>query len=724
MLTQHLTMKKLFLTSIFSILFLSTYAQMSVSNLAPYNSASHLVNNVLLGTGVTASNITFAGQNSQIGFFKDGLLGTPNLGLDSGIVISSGDVNDIPPGGNQPDVGQYMGPGDPDLLAIAQSVSSNPQASSITSTQDGAFLEFDFTPIGDSIKFNFVFASEEYTTYINTQFNDIFAFLISGPGITGPYASPAAFPNGAINIAQVPSTTTPITISSIHPGLNSQYYISNTTEANHEFNGFTTVINIAYPVQCGQTYHFKLAVADCQDDWLDTGVFLEASSFTSDELVKVDVTTVTGDSSIIEGCAGAVLNFTRPDTNGSYTVHYDIGGNATNGIDYNLIADSITFNGGQDSASVTITAITDPFNEGTDTITITVYTINACGDTNISVGVIYILDLPDMVLNAPDTNLLCPVGTLPIIAYASGGPQPYTYAWTDVNGNPIGGNTPQINVPGLKTDTFYVSVTDSCNLLTVTDTVIVTLNIPPLTLSVPNDTTICPGTPITLTAVGGGGQPGSGYVYNWMPGGNGQSINISPNTTTIYIVSMVDSCNTITLFDTVVVNADYTPMSVTIQPVEPVCLGEPMNVSAGVIDGVAPYSYSWSDGTSSYTGNPISYPTTTPGIFNLNVVVTDACGNQETDDSDVEIIACAVTIPNVFTPNGDGSNDFLVFENLEYYPNNKLVVYNRWGKVVFEKSGYQNDWNGGDYSDGTYFFLLELGNVAETLHKGNITMIR
>ncbi|MCL4857511.1 MAG: choice-of-anchor L domain-containing protein, partial [Flavobacteriales bacterium] len=78
-------------------------------------------------------------------------------------------------------------------LAIARSVTSNPDAGNITSTNDRAFLEFDFTPVGDTVEFRFVFASEEYTSWINSVYNDIFAFFVSGPGISGPYASPAAF---------------------------------------------------------------------------------------------------------------------------------------------------------------------------------------------------------------------------------------------------------------------------------------------------------------------------------------------------------------------------------------------------------------------------------------------------------------------------------------------------------------------------------------------------
>ncbi|MBL4593036.1 MAG: gliding motility-associated C-terminal domain-containing protein, partial [Flavobacteriales bacterium] len=438
--------------------------------------------------------------------------------------------------------------------------------------------------------------------------------------------------------------------------------------------------------------------------------------------VQIDVTTVTGDSTIIEGCAGAVLNFTRPDTSGSYTVFFNIGGNAINGVDYNPIADSVTFQPGFDTTSLTIIPILDALAEGQETIIITVFTINACGDTNISIGIIYILDLPDMLTFAPDTTLQCPLSTLPISASASGAAPPFTYSWTNSQGNPIG-NTSTILVQGLQTDTFYVSITDSCNLITITDTVILTLAIPPLTLTVPNDTLICPGDQVIITAFGGGGQPG--YTYQWNPGGiNDSTIIVNPLVTTSYVVQMIDVCNTITMFDTVVVNANYTPMTVTIPLVESVCVGIPMEISSVINDGRPNYSYSWSDGTNVFNGNPFFYPTDNPALLTLNLVVTDLCGNQAIGAIDIEVIACAVVVPNVITPNGDGMNDFLVFENLEYFPNNHLVVYNRWGQNLFETDNYQNNWDGDNLSDGTYFFILELNNSNNTMHKGTFTLFK
>ena len=79
-----------------------------------------------------------------------------------------------------------FGSGDPDLLTIANSVPSLiGQSFVVSSTGDAVVLEFDFVPSSDTASFNYVFASEEYLTFVNSSFNDVFAFLISGPGITG-----------------------------------------------------------------------------------------------------------------------------------------------------------------------------------------------------------------------------------------------------------------------------------------------------------------------------------------------------------------------------------------------------------------------------------------------------------------------------------------------------------------------------------------------------------
>ena len=77
----------------------------------------------------------------------------------------------------------------------------------------------------------------------------------------------------------------------------------------------------------------------------------------------------------------------------------------------------------------------------------------------------------------------------------------------------------------------------------------------------------------------------------------------------------------------------------------------------------------------------------------------------------------------MITANNDQINDLLEFKYLEFYPNNSLVVLNRWGNVVFEKEGYSNDWNGDNLNAGTYFYTL-IVNDGEQEYKGFIQIVR
>ena len=171
-------------------------------------------------------------------------------------------------------------------------------------------LEFDFFPSADTVKFNYVFAGEEYLEWVNTQFNDVFAFLISGPGITGPYASPAAFPGGAINIGAY-GYNKPIdqpVVSNIYlheldktnagdgcnyawPGpsvIFAPYYPTN----SNQIIGPISIQNIYYPVKATEPNHW-----DASDTTpFFTGGFLSAGFDPSEQLITnstfaIDITT-------------------------------------------------------------------------------------------------------------------------------------------------------------------------------------------------------------------------------------------------------------------------------------------------------------------------------------------------------------------------------------------------------------------------------------------------
>ena len=155
---------------------------------------------------------------------------------------------------------------------------------------DWSILSFDFVALGDSLIFQFVWASEEYDTFAESQYKDVFGCFISGPGLSGPYS------NNAINIAQVPGTNLPVGVSTINNGfgndgpcVNCQFYNQLESESYHQmfplddiytdpnnisFNGYTDILSSGIVLQCGETYHAKLAICDVNDNILDSGVFI------------------------------------------------------------------------------------------------------------------------------------------------------------------------------------------------------------------------------------------------------------------------------------------------------------------------------------------------------------------------------------------------------------------------------------------------------------------
>ncbi len=320
-------------------------SQVSINTNGNYANPSYLIDNALIGNGVVTSNHSFSGNPTQIGFFSDSL---GLIGMDSGFVLSTGGVDSIGNIGVDTMFGlpqtyslatDFFGSGDADLLTIANSVPAMiGQTFSVTSTQDAAIIEFDFVPSSDTVKFNYVFASEEYLQYVNSQYNDVFAFLISGPGISGPYASPIGFPNGAINIAEVPnsSPSLPITVSTVNDTTNSQYYNHDSLAQVSAFNGYTDVFTATAVVTPCETYHIKLAIADGSDGTLDSGVLFEAGSFNAIEpgapnaIVSTTDVLCNGDSSgtatlcIQGGTAPYTINWNGVNPNALYAGNYSV----------------------------------------------------------------------------------------------------------------------------------------------------------------------------------------------------------------------------------------------------------------------------------------------------------------------------------------------------------------------------------------------------------------
>lgn len=211
---------------------------------------------------VTPSNITYTGAPNGFAFFD---AGNTNLSIPAGMLLSTGNVLDAVGPNTQPGTSGQMGSeGDPDLDNLLMGFTSF----------DGSILEFDILVEGDQLDFSYIFASEEYLEFVNTGFNDIFAFFISGPGISGIQ-----------NIAMVPNTPDPVSINTINNLTNDQYFTDNAGGQDIEFDGYTTELIATVATMPNETYHVKIAIADVSDQVFDSGIFLGIQSLCGDPLL-------------------------------------------------------------------------------------------------------------------------------------------------------------------------------------------------------------------------------------------------------------------------------------------------------------------------------------------------------------------------------------------------------------------------------------------------------
>ncbi|WP_367388462.1 gliding motility-associated C-terminal domain-containing protein [Lewinella sp. LCG006] len=129
-----------------------------------------------------------------------------------------------------------------------------------------------------------------------------------------------------------------------------------------------------------------------------------------------------------------------------------------------------------------------------------------------------------------------------------------------------------------------------------------------------------------------------------------------------------------------------------------------------------------------------------PTEFGVTTVTYQVCSTDCPDlcaTSTLEITALPSEenfIPNTITPNGDGANDQLVFDILlfnpaEDFPDNEIVIFNRWGDIIYEAKPYNNDWSGlnmdgTEIPEGTYYYVLRLNISRGNIIRGDITVIR
>ncbi|WP_233502925.1 choice-of-anchor L domain-containing protein [Putridiphycobacter roseus] len=574
-----------------------------------------LVTNVLAGTGITVSNVEFNASTAlaqvaqpQIGFFS--AVGT-TFPIGSGLILATGNaalaVGPNNSGSATDNTGVAIDPNDADLDAISNSTYNNE-----------AILEFDFVPIGDSLEFKFIFASEEWHEF-SLGINDGFAFFLSGPGIAGPYS------NGGENIALLPGTTTPVTMFNVNNGtsntgpcVNCQYLVDNTGGLDVQYDGHTVVLTAAATVQCGQTYHIKIAIGDASDQALDSGVFLEASSFSS-PLPQVSVLPIDENGDLIldgvlpEGCIDAGLLLIKPEgyTDSIYTMSLTIGGTAINGTDYTSLNNSYVIPVGVDTISITIAAFLDGLVEGNETLIIGTYFLSPCGDTINIVDTLTIVDIaPDYNILTEDLIIECPTDSTLIVIGTDGGIPNIDFDW--LNSNEINDSIwVPTSMPGI--NYYPVLATDYCGI-TALDSVKVTVNaIPQANIYFIADSIFTcvgvNGVNLAVDSVSNAYDP-TAITYNWTPvAGTQSSINVFPTAAqNWYYLNVFDGCSN--LLDSVFVQVDTAAVD---SVVIVAALGCPGQTASGGSVTVYPNAVNW---TYTLIGNGITTGPQAGNVFN------------------------------------------------------------------------------------------------------------
>lgn len=298
-----------------SCIHLNLHAQKKVkidTSLKPLQYLHHILDT----SNVKINNLKFRGLKSSLGRF--------NIQLDSfeikdGIVFTTGNLNTLGGGNKTPGTSglawdnKHRFKGDRDLGKLSRG-----------KVCDQVYMEFDFIPLENEIKFNYIFASEEYKEYVGSRFNDVFGFIVTGDG------------NFYKNLALIPETNIPVTINNVNHLRNNQYFINNACFVNSnikkdvaddleprepfikelivklfgskskdfsvddierktlndelynhiEFDGLTRKLTASCFLTPYKVYHMKIAIGDIGDPMFDSGVFLEYQSFTAQKNPK------------------------------------------------------------------------------------------------------------------------------------------------------------------------------------------------------------------------------------------------------------------------------------------------------------------------------------------------------------------------------------------------------------------------------------------------------
>lgn len=712
-----------------------------VNNTAPYNDPIWLVKNVLVDAQnaiLPAFSPPFSGiilnqpASTQVGFFD--ATGT-NFPLDSGIVMSTAEINVAVPGA------AFINPSiarpDSDLDGVLTTLGLGSQT-----LFDKSVIEFSFVAVSDSVEFEYVFASNEYGNYTCSNFNDVFGFFLTGNGINSvPSYS-------TVNIALIPNTTVPVAINTLNGGTptggntaancltanpnfvaHSTYFVNNSSLNAVNFNGYTQVLKARASVVCGNVYHIKLAITDVVDGALNSAVFLGAKSF---RVPKYSFTPVPNssntfvDTMAVEGCSPTPIVIKKSGglIGKSIGVAIHKSGTAIEGVDYQVVTDSIWMPSSKNEDTLFIYALNDGLAEGPEKIIFDFDLHLANCPVVPSSAELYIRDKSFISTNvlslSPSDTLDCPNDSILIHVDISGGDGDTLWGWSDIVSQNLADRyvSPTINT------TYYLYATDECRTDTVWDSITIYAPIVSPMIVNTQEFMVCDGESVKIPADFTGGSPP--FSILWFNGSTLDTVLITPRKDTNWVTyGITDGCGSF-ISDSILVYLDTATRPDFYPEID---LGDPLNV-AFFSDNIPRIKYHWDfgDGDSSSLKDP-EHRYLNEGKYDVTLTVTtpDGCVKQETQIIEVEDIY-ELYIPNSFTPNGDNLNEYFKIygTGVEEY---EIKIYNRWGAQVFKSNNLEKPWdgtfNGEKVPQGTYVFTISIKTTfgGERAKKGTLNLL-
>lgn len=319
----------------------------------------------------------------------------------------------------------------------------------------------------------------------------------------------------------------------------------------------------------------------------------------------------------------------------------------------------------------------------------------------------------------PPTGLLCP-GEMIVLNFAPNAS--WNYVWTSPDDPAFTSAAPAPLVSPAQTTTYEVMLSNGDCPAENFSVVVEVAGLAELVVS--NDTTVCPGDPLTLTA-----SANVSGTFTWEPGNfMGASYPVAGAAEGIYdyMVTFFNGCTTTS--DTILVEVipGIEILEITNEKSDTVYLGTELQL--GVVTSIPVADYLWSNGSDSDT---LTVLPATLGNFNYAVTVSDDAGCTDTASTSITVLEPNFDIPNAFSPNNDELNQYfrvvIAGENIAVL---SLQVWNRWGQLMYEEKNGNTGWDGQYKGEPVpsdvyvYRIRIRMPDGSEFLKSGDLTLLR